>query len=526
MIEADYLWDGRVRWNLWFANPNHAGAFVATVLPWCWVAVAQGWLRGRGVSWRMTTGAILACELMLWWVLCMTYSRGALVGALAAVGVMAVILWRREPERGVGLRNGGGFLAVRIFVGAVMVWAGGFAGRIDPGFVAGDASAGNRIELWLGGLRMLAASPWDGWGAGASGHAYMQFFQPLERDAAYATMVNSWLTMGVERGLLVLGGALLVAGVLLLCGWLWGVRGADAGARLAACATGSLAAFCVASVFSSLWEVGWLWAGVAPALAMLAGCLGCGLCVVWRRGVARDVAVTASVVVAVCLGLVAVGSRLPADVRVRVEEGAVVLTAAEEANREGSLKFLAGTSKNLDFGLRAALRPPGRPFSVHRISLDTIHLGTPSKSGEFLALFSKPVFRGALAFYPDEDVLGRLHGREARRLLLADETIKELRMGTTTVGVDAALLFGREAWRANELSVDCLLVHPLADASGLTEEAWERVRAVVVPELDWSAGAERWRAEAERRGLPLIESPGVGTDIRAVWPEAVGVGVL
>ncbi len=57
---------------------------------------------------------------------------------------------------------------------------------------------------------------------------------------------------------------------------------------------------------------------------------------------------------------------------------------------------LEGISKNPDFGLRVALRLPGRPSSVHRISWDTIPFEMSAGSGEFLALVSKPVFRGVL----------------------------------------------------------------------------------------------------------------------------------
>jgi len=64
-----------------------------------------------------------------------------------------------------------------------------------------DRSVGNRVELWGGGLKMIAASPWRGWGAGESGRAYLNWFQDLERAERFTTMVNSYLSVAVEYGL-------------------------------------------------------------------------------------------------------------------------------------------------------------------------------------------------------------------------------------------------------------------------------------------------------------------------------------
>ena len=92
----------------------------------------------------------------------------------------------------------------------ILLAATGFFSRIDPRFVAGDASAGNRLVLWKGGLQMMAAAPWHGWGSGRSGSGFMHWFQPLESTQEYAGMVNSYLHVGVEYGLPVLAGAMTV----------------------------------------------------------------------------------------------------------------------------------------------------------------------------------------------------------------------------------------------------------------------------------------------------------------------------
>lgn len=55
-----------------------------------------------------------------------------------------------------------------------------------------DASVGNRIELWGSALQMAAENP-RGFGTG-TGEQYMQWYQPLDRQQGYRTMVNSYLT--------------------------------------------------------------------------------------------------------------------------------------------------------------------------------------------------------------------------------------------------------------------------------------------------------------------------------------------
>ena len=62
-----------------------------------------------------------------------------------------------------------------------------------------DASVGNRMELWNSALQMAAENV-HGFGSGQSGEQYMQWYQPLDRQEGYRTMVNSYLTFLVEQG--------------------------------------------------------------------------------------------------------------------------------------------------------------------------------------------------------------------------------------------------------------------------------------------------------------------------------------
>jgi hypothetical protein len=80
-----------VRWNLGWNNPNQAGAFVAMWIPWLWGLGRLAAARCGGGSWP--AWRVLLAELALWFLLCKTYSRGALLAA--AVAGMVFFAWER-----------------------------------------------------------------------------------------------------------------------------------------------------------------------------------------------------------------------------------------------------------------------------------------------------------------------------------------------------------------------------------------------------------------------------------------------
>lgn len=101
-----------------------------------------------------------------------------------------------------------------------------------------------------------------GFGAGNSGEAYMQWYQPLEMTSGYRKMVNSYLTFLVEQGWLPF--ALLVLGLCLF--WFWALP-AESGGWSFEVATGLRAAvltFLISGVFSTVFEARILW--IIPSL--------------------------------------------------------------------------------------------------------------------------------------------------------------------------------------------------------------------------------------------------------------------
>jgi O-antigen ligase len=272
MMEGTYFYGEYQRWNLGWENPNPAGAFVAILIPWLW-GIAYGiCTAGRLGSWKVLLPGllVLSLEVSLWFLLCKTYSRGALVAIIFAGLIFLAFAWMQTNWQRAAFLSLPRFLAVILFLGFT-----GFFSRIAPDYVTQDASAMNRLTLWKGGLQMVAASPWRGWGVDQSGPGFMHWFQPLESDEGYAGMVNSYLHVGVERGLPFLTAILAgFLGVLFLVGFvlvrerkspegqmanLWG-RALLLGAGC------SLLVFLGANIFSTLWIFEKLWWILAVAM--------------------------------------------------------------------------------------------------------------------------------------------------------------------------------------------------------------------------------------------------------------------
>lgn len=84
MMEGAYFFGEHLRWNLGWNNPNPAGAFIATLIPWMWGLGSLVTVRRCAARWL--PWIVLLGELALWFLLCKTYSRGALVAVGAAGG--------------------------------------------------------------------------------------------------------------------------------------------------------------------------------------------------------------------------------------------------------------------------------------------------------------------------------------------------------------------------------------------------------------------------------------------------------
>lgn len=251
----EFYFGSELRWQMGFATPNYLGTFIAMVLPALWAI---------GSTCRQTRlwFAVFLVELVLWYALGRTFSRGGVIAALLAAALYILMSWRFIESR----PHGGSRLlfVVSIFRAAIpilVLYVSGVMGRLDPSYSLADAAVTNRLELWKGGLKMIAASPLRGWGWGESGSQFMNWYQDIHHTGNYSGLVSSHLQIAVELGAfaalawwLIPTGAILTA-VQCLRVSQKPMRGA--GVVIAACA--SIVAFVVGNAFSTLGEEPLLW---------------------------------------------------------------------------------------------------------------------------------------------------------------------------------------------------------------------------------------------------------------------------
>ncbi len=263
-MEGAYYFGEYLRWNLGFPNPNVGGAFAAMLIAFLLPLAAAG--RGGG-AFRPPFVLVLAAELVLWFLLVKTYSRGAFISACICLLLCnAALLFRGFPKREIL-----SILSVKIFAIAAMALASGFFARISPGYLRDDGSAGARATLWRGGLAMVAQAPIEGWGSGQSGREYINWFQDLNDNREYAGMVNGYLLIAVERGLPALFAALFPFAFLIIAGML----SPFGRFPLPQCGAFGLLSYLISNFFSSLWVFGALWWVVIPLVLSAASFLFC-----------------------------------------------------------------------------------------------------------------------------------------------------------------------------------------------------------------------------------------------------------
>ena len=183
-----FFYNGVSRWDFGLDNPNKAAAVLAFML----LALLVLSVRARREWMRWCTGVAM---VFVGHGLVHTFSRGGLVAFLA--GAFVVLVGLRKSlfrER----RWLPALLAACTLVGAA-AWTG-FAERVANSSPDADASVGNRFTIWRNVPSMMVDAP-GGWGCGAAGDAFMCWYQPLDRNERYRTLVNSHFTWLAELGL-------------------------------------------------------------------------------------------------------------------------------------------------------------------------------------------------------------------------------------------------------------------------------------------------------------------------------------
>jgi hypothetical protein len=250
---VEYFYGETLRWSFGFENPNKAAVLFACAVPLLWCLWQLAWRLEN--KWLKIPALLVTATGLLgaWYCLIMTYSRGGLVAAAAALFYLIAWAfvemrkretpWRKQSEVWLSL------LLVAILAGGTL-WNG--LGSRTTEALGNDASVGNRVELWNSALQMAAENV-RGFGTGKSGEQYMQWYQPLDRQEGYRTMVNSYLTFLVEQGWL-WSGAVLLGFVMF---WVW--TRPRSGEPVTVALRASVLAFLVAGIFSTTMEDWRLW---------------------------------------------------------------------------------------------------------------------------------------------------------------------------------------------------------------------------------------------------------------------------
>lgn len=447
----EFFYQDALRWSYGFDNPNKAAVLWACALPLAWAAwTVMGRRRPVARRWAASVlGAVVVLGVAF--LLFKTYSRG---GAVAGMAGVAYVVGR--TARGPGARPLWSHALLGLGVMAVFFGVGLGARSIEPLREGGDASVENRITLWRAALRMAVDRP-GGFGAGNSGSAYMNWYQPLEMTAAYRTMVNSYLTALVEWGWAIFVPLALLAGFA----WSWADpgRSGSSGRVWAAGLRGAVLAFAVAGGFSTTMEDGRLW--VLP-----------GLCAA----------------------------------------GLITWTAAERRSWRAGLPGAAGAlgvCVVLFAGGLVGGNPDGlrRAFDAHgNVSL------VPSAAGKvepWEVISSRDVFGDvsgkllrALATTLGESVVVSAQPRtEATRLIVAGEGVRQV---TPPGRVEQLVLLAPA-----EVSVE---------QARQWIGAAKRVR-IFVPEIDEDGRADFWRSVGNADQIVVLE--GVGVRVDWVWSDVI-----
>ncbi len=203
LMIAQYLMDLRPHGTL--LNPNSAAAF----LNFLWPFTATIWL-DRSSANRSRQLALVATFALLFAVL-LDGSRGALVGALAALTAVAFVggYVRRD--------HGATFALVAVFATAFVAAdsTGGHAASAGAASVTDTSLAGtSRLAIWQSAWEMVQERPWLGFGPGTFWIVYSAYRSP--QDGSSGNWVhNDYLEFWLETGVIGLGLAFAIAAAAL-----------------------------------------------------------------------------------------------------------------------------------------------------------------------------------------------------------------------------------------------------------------------------------------------------------------------
>ena len=204
--------NGTIRIYGTLENPNLYAGFLLPILPLAAVAL----LRWRTPLQRLYAAAGLGIGVVA---LVLTYSRGAWMGMVAALGVLTLLLALRQTRSWPPLWRR--LLPLLLLVGGTVVLVV-LVSQVEPlrvrvlSLVAGreDSSNNFRLNVWQAAIEMIQARPWLGIGPGntAFNLIYPLYQQPkFNALSAYSIPLEIAVEAGIPGVLVLLG--LLVSAV-------------------------------------------------------------------------------------------------------------------------------------------------------------------------------------------------------------------------------------------------------------------------------------------------------------------------
>jgi hypothetical protein len=466
IFREDFLFNGLQRFDFGFPTPNYAAAFVVPLLPWLWSLprLNDGWIQGRPGRMSLFSASLVA-EGLLWFALVLTYSRGGLIAAAVAAAVFV--------SRSGGIRPVATAVLPRLALLLLLTGTTALGARLNIARTAEDPSVLNRLSLWEGGMKMMAASPWTGWGYGNSGNAFENWYQDPSSTGNYTTMVNSLLTVGVEFG--VWAFALLVAGeiaVLRVRTVTGKLRQPDSRVSAGvAAAQASVSAWFVANIFSTLYLDPWLW--IVPGVSILYLILA-----VVRSGKAE------------------IGTHLARMLIAAAVVAIVTLVIGDILSR-------------------------GDPYAVNPMHDGSIRITRVKKDGARLS----PIWH----FWSDPEVFGPKAGQVIRSAAVAQnlEACIYHPMWERQAIDDAnavVVLPGRQVERLEDFDGQqkpklILVLNPISDGSLADVDL--TTTKIFLPGADPRGQNEFWEHFAKQHGGTVVCIPEIGIDLRPVWPDVL-----
>jgi hypothetical protein len=456
-FESKYLYHGVPRLAYFWVNPNHAAAVLVALIAVFWALRLQTMLRGwKIVGYVALAGLELFWSLLIGW----TCSRGALVAwvvALLAFGLIKINPLRRHRRETVI------FWTVSLACLLIALLSTGSGHRFVD-IADGDRSAWNRLGIWSNALKLIYAAPLSGWGAGYSGNALVQWFEPISSNKDYAAVVGTYLHIGAEFGIPALGLLLAVLAMTLRVGCTSEKNVQGWRNILVTSAVTGLTAFMVAGLFSTLW-VNYRTSCVAGVLTLLIWGIG------WNNGSIRFKTVL------ICLTAAALA-------------GGMIYGCASYFGRSGG-------------------------YTIRKFS-----------EGVVIDKARGKIVGGDVIILVDKLILGNLYGKAIRRISDGVERWQKIYVYTerpkkTKITNVAVVVFGpRITELSKEIVEQAIVVCPLDVYS---KERYGVPKLLIMPEYDEFGYSSSWLSGVHDDPGVLRVIKEVGQDCSSRLPDLIGI---